>query len=204
MLWSRLRVCVACLFTAASLLAACGGGGTTGTSTSGSSSSSSSSGASPDPCTTAATCDDCAAVEGCGFCYQTGRCQPGGAGGPSEGTCATWRPFDGFDAHCFGPVGCDPRPPAAGGAPCAGGEGCYIVSSTEGTRCLPAGTNAAGASCKIGAFSDFCVPGFACDLSGSTGACHQVCTVGEDGTCPSGSHCELLLDIQHGPYGVCR
>jgi hypothetical protein len=200
--------------SAAALVASCAGestsgaGGAGGTAASSSSldaaSTTSSSGAGADPCSEARSCDDCGALEACGFCYQTGRCEPGDEGGPTEGSCPTWRPFADFDATCFGPIECDPRPPAASGPPCEG-EGCYIVDSQAGTRCLPAGSKQPGEGCAIGDFSNVCVPGFVCDLNGSsTGACAQVCIVGDDGTCPPGGQCALFLGIVHGPYGVCR
>jgi hypothetical protein len=196
-----LRVVVGAVVILAASAGACGGDGTTGTSSSSTSSSSSGTGA--DPCASIVGCDDCVLSQGCGFCYQTGKCAAGGDSGPSSGMCASWQPYEGFPS-CFSPILCDPQPPAASGSPCGGSQGCYVVSSTEGTRCLPAGAKAPGDSCSIGDVTDICQPGFLCDLMGSTGVCHQVCTMGDDSTCPAGGHCALYLGILHGPYGVCR
>jgi hypothetical protein len=88
---------------------------------------------------------------------------------------------------------------------CSSGEACYIVSSTEGTKCLPTGTIPGAASCNMFGTVDQCVPGYECDFmkGDSTGTCHQICTLGDDGTCPAGLTCQLYLGVLTGPYGTC-
>src|SRR5262249_6292545 len=45
-----------------------------------------------DPCTAhSATCDDCAATTGCGYCLEDTRCRSGDTNGPTVGTCNDWR-----------------------------------------------------------------------------------------------------------------
>jgi hypothetical protein len=185
---------------AAVLAAACGGHASD---TSTSSSSSTSSGGT-DPCAALSSCSDCAGNPACGYCYETSSCKAGDANGPASGSCASWQPSD-EAAVCFGPILCDPRPAAAAGAPCTSGQACYIVSSTEGTRCLPTGSQAPGSSCTLGATADLCQPGYACEFeSAAPGACDQVCELGDPAGCPAGVTCQLDLGVLHGPYGVCR
>jgi len=43
-----------------------------------------------DPCGSRSSCGDCAAVDGCGWCGDTGTCTAGNSDGPSAGSCGSW------------------------------------------------------------------------------------------------------------------
>jgi len=86
-------------------------------------------------------------------------------------------------------------------AGCEAGQGCYFVTTAEGTppspMCLPAGTGAEGATCEN---STMCQEGFICVDSECRPVC---CTEGGEG-CPVGQAClTTLVDPDTGdPTGV--
>jgi hypothetical protein len=61
---------------------------------------------------------------------------------------------------------------------CAGGTGCYVVTSTELTGCHAAGPGGQGAACTT---NYDCQAGYACVDDPSR--CYKMCRAGNDGDC---------------------
>ncbi|MEZ4256255.1 MAG: hypothetical protein R3A78_11205 [Polyangiales bacterium] len=83
---------------------------------------------------------------------------------------------------------------------CDEGEGCYVVSASAGTDCLPEGAKAIDETC--GGWND-CAPGLVCTGTGIR-TCKRVCSIGSDDVpCPGDSqHC-IAYAYSPAGTGVC-
>jgi len=149
-------------------------------------------------CAIQATCAECMATKGCGYCYDTLTCVPGDKGGPSGGSCARWGPPGSTEDQCNTNVQPCPGYTCCKGAltaqPVPGTPGCGFCNNQYGEASPIASNPALGsatiATCASGNWmfgASALTASTTCAAQTPSYLCSFSNTVGPPGGSPNGS-----------------